>query len=645
MSSRIYIEGEQVETYADQVVTVTYQRNSVGNPNTRQTSFSNDFRLPVSRLNRNILKGAELISSGDRPEYRTLTGTIFSTRGIPVLPDGRFTIKSVGRDFTLQAYSGYRQLTEAIKGKNLWDLSNIAQWDHFSITTTIINSFPNTEGYVYGLFQDGTLTEGTDGSVFKGFELMLPQYYFHSILKEIIEDAGFEVDETTGLFTDEFFRNIVFAFSKDKLVLSERIYPNINLSEGTPQTFTASHPRIEPAEFRTIGVLEFGGTTTVVEGFARQLIDISATIKVTGISATFLSAPNILDANFQSGAQLALIDQDDNVLGASAIIVGAGEYTLSVDDYDLANGDTLRLAIVGAFFNQEITVSIDNATVDTSSQVKELVEGIKIGAEMVLPEDLTQENFLKAILVGFSVIPIERAGKISFEFWDSLLDNTGDPIDLSPYLLKPNSAPPHQWYKSKRTNLGNYGQNNILEYKEDNDKQVNFRLRRGNIPCTDENLPPERTFYTFPFAASDRYTTANGIHMMDARTWVDGEFVGNIEQRIGYIRRQDAVARIGPSSPNLAQDVPFVQFIHPEESINLHPLSLISNYHKVQRLVLDDPLILVCELNLPATIFQLIDNNPNRPVWVDKLGGYYYVNKIPNFLEGTVSDVELVRLM
>ena len=156
MSSRIYIEGEQVETYADQVVTVTYQRNSVGNPNTRQTSFSNDFRLPVSRLNRNILKGAELISSGDRPEYRTLTGTIFSTRGIPVLPDGRFTIKSVGRDFTLQAYSGYRQLTEAIKGKTrglglpLWDLSNIAQWDHFSITTTIINSFPNTEGYVYG---------------------------------------------------------------------------------------------------------------------------------------------------------------------------------------------------------------------------------------------------------------------------------------------------------------------------------------------------------------------------------------------------------------------------------------------------------------------------------------------------------------
>ena len=649
--SRFFINTDQIQTYLEEVIAITFQRNTVGNLSTRQTSHTNDFRLPPTQANLKALGSPELIQSADRPEYSPISGSIISKSGVPVMSNGRFTIKSITQDILLQGFSGYRQLSELIKGKSLWDLSNIAQWDHELRFGNVVGSWDNTEGHIYGMFQDGTLLDGTDNTLLKPFDLMLPNYYVHTIIEEILNDAGFEVDRTTGLFANPFFLSVVLPFSKDKLVLSERLYPNINLETGEVQTFTQRHPRTEAAGVKLIGILDFNGEEVVIGGGARQIIDIQASITVDGIGATFISPPGITDANFQSGNQLALIDQDNNIIAASSIIVGPGEYSLSVDDYDLLSTTSLRLAFMGQFFNQEITITISKATVDTSSEVEALAEGVMIGAEMVLPEDIKQDQFLKALMVMFSVIPVEEGGRVTFEFWDSLLDNLDKAINLSQFLLKPDNAPPKQWYREKQTVLGDYGQNNILEYKEDNDKQVQFRARRGNILCTDETLPPEKILYTFPFAASGRFETNSGIYMMDARSAVEDTessgflFDGNIEQRIGYIKRENVGMRVGSVFPTQNTSVPFVNFVNPDSPQNLNPLSLIANYHEVQRLVLQDPLLLICEMDLPARVFHEIDVNSNYPVWIDKFGGYFYVNKIPNFVEGTVTQIELVKLL
>ncbi len=36
--------------------------------------------------------------------------------------------------------------------------------------------------------------------------------------------------------------------------------------------------------------------------------------------------------------------------------------------------------------------------------------------------------------------------------------------------------------------------------------------------------------------------------------------------------------------------------------------------------------------------------NPMVPVWIDAFGGYFYVNKIKNFVSGKLTKCELVRL-
>ena len=647
---KVFINGKFFEVLEGNPIAVTYQTLTLGSLSTRETNYSSTIKGPVSQVNRETMEGAELINPGTNPEYRAHTAEIQDDGGGPLLQNGRFRLSSTNNIFSFNVYEGFRNLADKIKSKSLWDLSVIPEWDHLLSFGNVTGSWDNTEGYIYSIFQDGSLIDLADGSLQKPFDVMLPGYFISSIIEGIIEDAGFYLDKSKGLYQVQKFLDMVLPFTKDKLVLSERIYPNQNLTTNTEQVFSVSRPvsggQINPD---IIGVIDFEGITEI-EFPVRQIVDVKVSVNAQATAAS-ISPPNITYPPLIAPS-IVILDENDNILATSAQLQRDPiDFTVSLEDYTALAGTKLRVGVAGMFFNHEVNVVVNNATVDTSSEVSALAEGVTIGAEMVLPESMKQDAFLKGILNMFCAVPVLRGNTITFELFDSLSENMGETIDLSPYLLKPVNSSPNQWYADKKTQWGNYAQKNNLEYKEDTDKQTNESYRVGSFPILDETLPAESTQIKYPFAASDRYQTSGGIYMIEARLSSgpdelgNFQFEGNIEQRIGYIRRENVRFRVGTLFPSLTQEVPFLNFVHPEENINLTPNSLLANYFKVFTKIMERPLRLTAEMDLPLPIVNKMKENPFVPVQVDKFTSIFYRERIINYIVGRPTKIELTRIV
>lgn len=259
--------------------------------------------------------------------------------------------------------------------------------------------------------------------------------------------------------------------------------------------------------------------------------------------------------------------------------------------------------------------------------------------------DMTQKDFVKTICNMYALIPQTFRGRYVY-FWtyDELLANKVRARDWSQYL----SVIDHE----TTFTLSGYSRKNNFKYADIAD--VTKDVSNGIIEVNDANLDKEADKVELDLSSTDEVYLMDNIPTSriafaklssgDASP-VAYEEQTEIDPRIVIIDRQEAAeektvtlfSTVNLSGSNIVITNPKIA-----RGIPLYFKSLLSeNYGGLQK-ILDGAIVRRLKFDLPA--LEVAEIKHYIPVYLSQYGEYYLVNKISNYVEGRLCDVELIKI-
>ena len=239
MSLDLFVNGRRLEVSKNTPIALTFVANDLAELRNRQSNRSNRFKIPLTRLNREILELPEIITSETLIPYRSNDAIVIQD-GVQIVPEGLFEILQVQDFIEAQVVSGNNGFFDKIKDKDLRDL-DLSAFNHTWNLSNVIASRNNTaaDGYIYPLINYGNLTSG---SITFDVRLQPASIFFKTILDQIHIDAGYS--KTGKIFTKSvnvgglfgtnvvMYPNMIIPFSND--ALPNAFGSTVNVSDLLP---------------------------------------------------------------------------------------------------------------------------------------------------------------------------------------------------------------------------------------------------------------------------------------------------------------------------------------------------------------------------------------------------------------------------
>lgn len=239
MSLDLFVNGKRLEVSKNTPIALTYVANDLAELRNRQSNRSNRFKIPLTRLNREILELPDIITSETLIPYRSNDAIVIQD-GVQIVPEGLFEILQVQDMIDAQVISGNNGFFDKIKDKDLRDL-DLSAFNHTWDLSTVIASRNNiaANGYIYPLINYGNLTSGSNT-----FDVRLQpaSVFYKTILDQIHVDAGYS--KTGDIFTKSvnvgglfgtnvvMYPNMIIPFSND--ALPNAFGTTVNVSDLLP---------------------------------------------------------------------------------------------------------------------------------------------------------------------------------------------------------------------------------------------------------------------------------------------------------------------------------------------------------------------------------------------------------------------------
>ncbi len=185
MITEVYINDLLFDLQEDTTVAASYGNISFGELTKRKGVKSNVFEGPFSNRNKLIFESCEVAGSYSVLPYRR--ATIRVEIGGVVCFEGFCTLEEAQEGYQVQSYAGASDFYSIITNAKLPAL-DLSEWSHVWNETNISNSWANIEGYIYAFVEYG---KEIPGPIMP--EYLLPQLYFHTLIKQIATDAGYSL--------------------------------------------------------------------------------------------------------------------------------------------------------------------------------------------------------------------------------------------------------------------------------------------------------------------------------------------------------------------------------------------------------------------------------------------------------------------
>lgn len=188
MTTEVFINGSLIDINDEEIVAASYGNISFGEFNKRKGVKTNQWNAPFSPRNKLILGNSEVIGSNSLIPYRRASIEV-KISGTQVFY-GFAVIDESQSSYSIQSYALASDFYTVINNRKLTDLDT-TEFNHLWIEPIIQASMFNTEGYIYAFVYNGRAGEG--GSIVDnvGVDALLPNMFFHSIIKLIAEQAGY----------------------------------------------------------------------------------------------------------------------------------------------------------------------------------------------------------------------------------------------------------------------------------------------------------------------------------------------------------------------------------------------------------------------------------------------------------------------
>lgn len=631
---RLWINNEEAELKPDETIATTLQVNDVEKPDTFQSSFTNTFDLPLTRVNRRILGNAQAI--GDNSTRRSQLPCRFEDSGIPIVTNGFLVINEItDRAFKVTVFDGVAEFFLQMGDTPLIEL-NLTSLIFSKTLTEVTNNTQNTwaDGYVFALGNYGDLTTTT-----VDIRYQYPSLFVKYLFQEITSQFTDYTINNDGLYTDPFFESLLVPFHNFKGAVTQfgsnflnTISSFVYTSDVTDEAFTGYN-----YDLYNNGVLNIStgiADLTVNQSYNNYLFTFNGDLTKSGIDPVTITLKIV---GVTTGTEYATTTVNETTGGTKNIILATGfvlikepiKATVSIT-FAIPALEQLDMNLVsfGSVFIQDIQLSG--------------IFPLQIG----LPE-LTCKEFIKAIMKTFGIVPdVDLYRKtISFRKFQDFSTDT-DLIDYSSNVDTSQDVIREDQY-------GGYAMMNNFVWADD--EMDNPLFANGFFDVDNGLLSEDYNWIKLEFAATesklidtDEFTVCQLIVLDDSL-----ELETQLKPRLGYIKYFTgspipSVDFTDGTSTNTDVDFSLFQFSTSGDSQTLNYTSLRDNYFLSFIAMIKKMEKLTIFLDLNAKEFRQVDFF--KPVYLrfsyreTQVAGKYLWRKIEDYQGGRIAKCEFTKL-
>jgi hypothetical protein len=698
---QLYINDQLVDLSDDSPIALTFQINNLAEVQNQQGNTSNQFKLPLTQRNRQILGFPDDVAFTTNLPYQQYQAKLIQD-GLEIVPYGIGELNGIDQGTAnITILSGNVDFFDAIDGK-LYDMgdstsvwSNYGQslvwkpYDHVWNLDSVAGSQTNSGGWIWPVVDYGAI----DPTIFSTPINVLyqrPGFFIKTAIELLLQSSGYKA--AGSLLGDPLYPLIIAQFSNGSFEhgtdyqnqIDDRGLSVESLSKTTLNHPDASNPSgilswntitADPSE-------QFSGNATFT---TKQLNSVIITVTIPQVllygritPTTYSSTlsvfirihqpdlPDITPAQFD----FSFNGYGENKPGqASSDPTGwtrtpgtdGNNITGSINIYNsvfsfqttLPQGASIDIYYVWTGYSGSYAVIYPGATFIIKSQNQTVQFGQTIQCERIFP-DISQKDLLKDTLQRFGIIcQTDNTSKtISFNSFRDIVNNIPVANDWSSKCLNQGKQVSFQ--------LGSYAQVNYMQYQTDqNILPLNYGW--SQIRIADQTLPAIATLFESPFGPTLNRPYYGGtiaqILMIDDTSSGDNFSIG-VEPRI-LIDQKLNIGALGKTvtftdgngNNRLVNDIISTAYFYkpdaPIPETGYGQASLMFDdlrkkyYPELEKILTQAKLVVRYILLTPRDILEL---NLLMPVYIQQDSAYYYINKIDAWRKGQPTKVELVKL-
>ena len=696
---QLFINEQLVDLNDDSPIALTFQINNLAEVQNQQGNTSNQFKLPLTQRNRQILGFPDDVAFTTNAPYQQYPAKLVQD-GLEIIPYGIAELNLVDQDnANITVLSGNVDFFDAIDGK-LYDMGDsTSQWsdygrnmvwqpyDHTWNITSVAYSQTRTDGWIYPIVDYGFIS-GDDFSQAIDVHHMRPGFFIKTAIELLLKSAGYK--GTGSLLDDPLYPLLICQFSNGSWEHGTD-YQNQPDERGMSAANQAGTSLNHPDRHYPTGVLAWNAITSDPQGqFSGALFTAKSpnAVKVTITFPHVYLYGRITPADNASKLTAIIYYRDPNYpstidtqLTSIDFAFSAGEKSASNPNGWVRDEGTNGGSIKGYQHLYNIVLSIDTtlpenggiyigyawgglsgsnvyiypgATLVIQSQNTNMQYGQAVQCERIFP-DISQKDLLKDTLQRFGVIcQTNNAGRtVSFNSLRDIVNNIPVAKDWTNKCVNQG--------KQVLFQLGNYSQVNYMKYKED-DNVLPPDFANSQINIADTTLPATGDLFESQFAPTLNRTYVTGniaqIRMID-NTSDSNNFTISVSPRILIdqkvpLPQGKAVTLTDGTKQVVINDVISTPYFYkPEGDYSLCfcdmpgvgrttlPGLNTKYYPEFRKILTQTKKVTRYLLLTPRDILEL---DLMIPVYLQQDNAYYYINKIDSWRKGQPCKIELVKL-
>jgi hypothetical protein len=632
----LYINSTLCDTFGNEEVVLNRSVNNIGDIQSRQGDYTNNFDLPLTPTNKLIFENSHVLNSASDIPYQRLparievNGNIISM-GYAVLIESSdvYRVSYYGANADVFATIGDKKLSELDLSEfnHLWTAVNVRAARLSNTTWTDAYNYPNVD---YGPWQVGPTVYWTDFYI--GF-------FEKYLVWKIFQEAGFTI---TGDFFDnnsDFAKGFIPFCSR---FVRDRNYDNRNSGEWDTPSSTFNGLTYDLLLTNTVSQSDYNilndetGIITILDNCA-----LTFRIKVTVTNTDILPQAFAFQMNYtDSSGTLQNEVIIDNTTDPLDIPIPAG----ATKTFELTlTRNISRTTITFEWLmllnpNTAISVcefEIIDYVVDESTDSYLVITDVfnYITPASTLP-DMKQTDLLLTWVNQFCLMfdTDHQTNYVNVFSFTEVLGNIPNARDMSTKIDLSNK--PVISYK-----IGEYAQTNRFLYKDDPENEYLLaapEFGSGEITIDNENIEVEKVVFQSEFASIIRQSESFSgtarfafIPKFPAGDEVDcAPYIGVIEFETIHLVTMDGYA-LETTQPAMHE----IGFSY-----------LIPLYYTVLTSIFNDTKVVNILINLNNVDINQMDFS--IPWYIEYFGAYFYVNEIKQFKVTSVEStlVELVRI-
>lgn len=204
--SRIIVEGEVLDLYPNERISLNLTLNDLGDVSTRNSSYSNTVKVPKTSKNQKIFEFLGVVGSTSQSPYKKVKCS-YLVSGLPIITEGHLKVtRTTEEDYHIVLFDGIIDLDERIAGKKLTDLEYLSSLSHDKNLNNVVASMDNTDGYIYS---PAKFVENLPFTGVIYIDESFPFLFVHNLIRAIISEAGYTY--SGDIFDDEEFKKEVIS--------------------------------------------------------------------------------------------------------------------------------------------------------------------------------------------------------------------------------------------------------------------------------------------------------------------------------------------------------------------------------------------------------------------------------------------------